>query len=189
VRPGPGRWDPDGRPEHLREALEGSLRRLRVEQVALYQFHRPDPRVPFHESLGALAEMQAEGKIRHVGLSNVTVAQIEEGRAQLPIVSVQNRFNISDRSSAAVLALCEREGMAFLPWAPIQQSGDRGVVAEIAGHMGCSAHQLVLAWLLARSPVILPIPGTGSVAHLEDNVRAASIHLGKEDVAALDGAA
>jgi pyridoxine 4-dehydrogenase len=187
VRPGPGRWDPDGRPEHLREALEGSLRRLRVEQVALYQLHRPDPRVPFAESLGALAEMQAEGKIRHVGLSNVTVAQIEEARAQLQIVSVQNRYNVSDRSSAAVLAYCEREGLAFLPWAPIQQVGAGGVVAEIAGHSGCSEHQLVLAWMLARSPSILPIPGTGSVAHLEDNVRAASIRLSREDVAALDG--
>lgn len=185
VRPGPGRWEPDGRPEHLREALEGSLRRLRVEQVALYQLHRPDPKVPYAESVGVLAELQAEGKIRHVGLSNVTVAQVEAAREIVPVVSVQNRFNVSDRSSDAMVDHCEREGLAFLPWAPIQQTDEHRAVDEVAARHGCDPRQVVIAWMLARSPAILPIPGTGSVAHLEQNVAAASLHLTEQDLAAL----
>jgi aryl-alcohol dehydrogenase-like predicted oxidoreductase len=188
VRPGPGRWDPDGRPEHLREALEGSLRRLRVEQVALYQLHRPDPKVPYAESVGVLAEMQAEGKIRHVGLSNVTVSQVEEARRIVPVVSVQNRFNVSDRSSDEMVDHCEREGLAFLPWAPIQQTDEHRAVEEVAVRHGRDPRQVVIAWMLARSPAILPIPGTGSVAHLEQNVAAASLRLSDQDLAALAAA-
>jgi pyridoxine 4-dehydrogenase len=188
VRPGPGRWDPDGRPEHLREALEGSLRRLAVEQVALYQLHRPDPKVPLAESVGMLAELQTEGKIGHIGLSNVSVAHIEEARQLVDVVSVQNRFNVSDRSSAEIVGYCEREGLAFLPWAPLQQADEHGKVAEVAARHGCSSRQVVLAWLIASSPAVLPIPGTGSIDHLEHNVAAASIHLDEEDVAALSAA-
>jgi pyridoxine 4-dehydrogenase len=188
VRPGPGRWDPDGRPEHLREALHGSLRRLAVEQVDLYQLHRPDPKVPFVESVGVLAELQAEGKIRHIGLSNVSVGQIEEARRLVEVVSVQNRYNLSDRSSAEVVAYCERERLAFLPWAPVQQADDHRAVAEIASRHGLSSRQVVLAWMLASSPTVLPIPGTGSVDHLEHNVAAASIRLDAQDLAALSAA-
>ncbi len=188
VRPGPGRWDPDGRPEHLREALDGSLRRLGVEQIALYQLHRPDPKVPLAESVGTLSELQAEGKIRHIGLSNVSVAHIEEARRLVEVVSVQNRYNLSDRSSAEVVGYCEREGLAFLPWAPVQQADDHGAVAEVAARHGCSSRQVVLAWMLASSPAVLPIPGTGSVDHLEHNVAAASIRLDAKDVAALSAA-
>jgi pyridoxine 4-dehydrogenase len=188
VRPGPGRWDPDGRPEHLREALHGSLRRLAVEQIALYQLHRPDPEVPLAESVGVLAELQAEGKIRHIGLSNVSVAHIEGARRLVDVVSVQNRYNVSDRSSAEVVGYCEREGLVFLPWAPVQQADDHGVVAEVAARHGCSSRQVVLAWMLASSPAVLPIPGTGSIDHLEHNVAAAAIRLDEQDVAALSAA-
>jgi aryl-alcohol dehydrogenase-like predicted oxidoreductase len=185
LRPGPGRWDPDGRPEHLREACEGSLLRLRLDQIPLYQFHRPDPRVPLAESLGALAQLKDEGKIRHIGVSNVSEDQLREAQRITPVVSVQNRYNAADRASEAVLDVCELEQLAFLPWAPIQQADRHPAVAEAARRHDASPRQIVLAWLLARSPSILPIPGTGSVAHLEDNVAAAAIKLTPAEVAAV----
>ena len=177
VRPGPGRWDPDGRPEHLREALEGSLRRLRLDQIPLYQFHRPDPQVPFAESVGALAALKNEGKIRHIGLSNVNEAQLREAQAIVPIVSVQNRYNVGDRASQAVADLCDQEQIVFIPWAPIQNT-DRNVGARAAAEVhGVSVNQVVLAWLLAQSSQTLPIPGSGSADHVQDNVAAAALEL------------
>jgi aryl-alcohol dehydrogenase-like predicted oxidoreductase len=177
VRPGPGRWDPDGRPEHLREALEGSLRRLRLDQIPLYQFHRPDPDVPFAESVGALATLKAEGKIRHIGLSNVNEAQLREAQAITPIVSVQNRYNVGDRASQSVADLCDQEQIVFIPWAPIQNT-DRnvGLRATAEAH-GATVNQVVLAWLLAQSSQMLPIPGSGSADHVQDNVAAAALQL------------
>jgi pyridoxine 4-dehydrogenase len=176
VRPGPNRWDPDGRPEHLREACEGSLRRLRLDQIPLYQLHRTDPKVPLAESIGALAELKDEGKIRHIGLSNVTEGQYREANRIVPIVSIQNRFNVSDRRSGTLIDLCEQEDMVFLPWAPIQEADRRAAVAAAAEKRGVTERQLVLAWLLALSPAILPIPGTGSPEHVEENVAAAAIN-------------
>jgi aryl-alcohol dehydrogenase-like predicted oxidoreductase len=176
TRPGPNRWDPDGHPEHLREACEGSLRRLRLEQIPLYQLHRPDPKVPFAESVGALAELKNEGKIRHIGLSNVTENQYREAQRIVPIVSIQNRFNVSDRRSEPLIDLCEQEDMVFLPWAPIQETDRRAAVAVAAEKRGVTERQLVLAWLLASSPAILPIPGTGSPEHAEENIAAAGIN-------------
>ena len=177
VRPGPGRWDPDGRPEHLREALEGSLRRLRLDQIPLYQFHRPDPQVPFAESVGALAALKNEGKIRHIGLSNVNEEQLREAQAIVPIVSVQNRYNVGDRASQAVADLCDQEQIVFIPWAPIQNT-DRnvGLRATAEAH-GATVNQVVLAWLLASSSQMLPIPGSGSPDHVQDNVAAAALEL------------
>jgi aryl-alcohol dehydrogenase-like predicted oxidoreductase len=176
-RSGPG-WPSDARPEHLREALEGSLNRLRLERIDLYQLHRPDPKVPYEESLGALAELKAQGKIRHIGISNVDEEHLRRARALTEIVSVQNRYNPFEPDSGGLIDACERDGLAFLPWAPLGQ-GDVGneAVADIACRRGASAFQIVIAWLLARSAVMLPIPGTGSVAHLEENVTAASIRL------------
>jgi pyridoxine 4-dehydrogenase len=177
VRPGPGRWDPDGRPEHLREALEGSLRRLRLDQIPLYQLHRPDPQVPFAESVGALAALKNEGKIRHVGLSNVNEAQLREAQAIVPIVSVQNRYNVGDRASQAVADLCDQEQIVFIPWAPIQNT-DRNVGLRAAAEIhGATVNQVVLAWLLASSSQMLPIPGSGSPDHVQENVAAAALEL------------
>ena len=188
VRPGPGRWDRNGRPRHLREACEGSLRRLGVDTIDVYQFHRPDSRVPFEDSVWALAELRDEGKIRHVGLSNVGVREIELALDIVPIVSVQNRYNLTDRSSEAVLETCEREGIAFIPWFPLA-TGDLarpgGDLDEIASRHGATPAQVALAWLLAKSPVMLPIPGTSSVEHLEENVAATELELSEEEVAAL----
>jgi pyridoxine 4-dehydrogenase len=181
-RPGPGRWPANGRPDHLKEACEGSLRRLRLEQIPVYQFHRPDPSVPFGESIGALLELQREGKVRHIGLSNVTVQQLREAQRLTPIASVQNRYNLSDRGSDPVLEVCENEQVAFLPWAPIQDHESLAVAREIASRYGSTVHQVVLAWLLARSPVMVPIPGTGSVTHLEENVAAAGLQLSADEV-------
>jgi pyridoxine 4-dehydrogenase len=189
VRPGPGRWDPDGRPEHLREACEGSLRRLRLDQIPLYQFHRPDPRVPLAESVGALVQLKDEGKIRHIGVSNVSEKQLREAQQITPVVSVQNRYNASDRQSESMVDTCEIEQLAFLPWAPIQQADSNPAVAEAARRHGASPRQIVLAWLLARSPQILPIPGTGSPEHVETNVAAASVKLSPDEVAAITQAA
>jgi pyridoxine 4-dehydrogenase len=163
LRTGPNRWPPDGRPEHLKEACEGSLRRLKLDRIDLYQFHRPDPRVPFEESVGALKELQDEGKIRLAGLSNVSTEQLATAREILDIVSVQNRYSLADRSSEDVLEQCEQDGIAFIPWAPLD-AGSSEVPNEVA-----------LAWLLHRSPVMLPIPGTSRVEHLEQNVRAVEI--------------
>jgi pyridoxine 4-dehydrogenase len=184
-RPGPGVWTSNARPEHLKEAAEASLRRLRLEQIPLYQLHRPDPAVPLEESLGALVDLQEQGKVRHVGVSNVSVAELARARAVLPIVSVQNRFNLADRTSDPVLDRCEADGIAFLPWAPIQGVEKIGAVADVAARHGVSGRQVALAWLLARSPAVLPIPGTGSIDHLEENIAAASLELDAEDLAAL----
>jgi pyridoxine 4-dehydrogenase len=189
VRPGPGVWNADGRPEHLREVCEGSLRRLKLDQIQLYQLHRPDPEVPLAESLGMLVQLKDEGKIRHIGISNVSEEQLKAAQQVTPIVSVQNRYNAADRGSEAVLEVCELEQIAFLPWAPIQQADANPAVATAAQRHGASPRQIVLAWMLARSPQILPIPGTGSAGHAEDNIAAASIELTPEEVTAIsDGA-
>ncbi|HUC56620.1 MAG TPA: aldo/keto reductase [Streptosporangiaceae bacterium] len=185
VRPGPGRWTPDGRPEHLREVCEGSLRRLKLEQIPLYQLHRVDPKVPLEDSIGALAELKNEGKIRHLGLSNVTEHQLREAQKLVQIVSVQNRYNTGDRTSESMVDLCEQERLVFLPWAPLQDAAADGPVSVAAKHHGKSVHQLVLAWLLARSPQILPIPGTGSPDHAEANVEAATIKLSPDEIEAI----
>ena len=192
VRPGPSQWVPDGRPEHLREACEASLKRLKLSRIDLYQFHRIDPKVPLEDSIGELARLQKEGKIRHVGVSNFDVAELARARRVTPIVSVQNRYNIADRSSADVLALCEHEGLAFIPWAPIARGSSdtlEGNAASkaldaIAHAHGVSVYQVAIAWLLA-TPVMLPIPGTSSVAHLEEDVAAAGIKLSATELAAI----
>ncbi|HXZ69322.1 MAG TPA: aldo/keto reductase [Streptosporangiaceae bacterium] len=185
VRPSPGRWDPDGRPEHLRAACEGSLRRLRLEQIPLYQFHRPDRRVPLADSLGTLVQLKAEGKIRHIGISNVPEPQLRTAQQITPVVSVQNRYNAADRKSESMVDTCELEQIAFLPWAPIQQAGSNPAVTAAAKRHSASPRQIVLAWLLARSPQILPIPGTGSPEHAGANVAAAAIELTPDEAAAI----
>jgi len=186
LRPGPGRWDPDGRPEHLREACEGSLRRLRLDQIPLYQFHRPDPAVPLEESIGTLLALKDEGKIRHIGLSNVNEDQLRRAQVMTPIVSIQNRYNPADRKSDSLVDLCEQEEMVFLPWAPIQNLDRSPALADIAERYGATVHQIALAWLLARSDTMLTIPGTGSVGHLEENVTAAGLRLDPDEIAALN---
>jgi len=188
IRPGPGRWDTDGRPEHLREALDGSLARLRVERIDLYQFHRPDPNIPLEESIGALAELKDQGKIRHIGISNVTENQLQRAEKITPIVSVQNRYNVVDRASESMVDLCEQEELVFLPWAPIQEADEVDVITYAARNHGFTPRQIVLAWLLARSPRILPIPGTGSPEHVEANIAAAGIKLDQNEVAAITDA-
>jgi aryl-alcohol dehydrogenase-like predicted oxidoreductase len=185
VRPGPGRWDADGRPEQLRSACDGSLRRLRLDQIPLYQLHRPDPRVPLAESLGMLVQLKAEGKIRHIGVSNVSEAQLREAQQLTSVASVQNRYNAADRKWESMIEACELEQIAFLPWAPIQQADGNPAVLQAANRHGASPRQIVLAWLLARSPQILPIPGTGSPEHVETNVAAAAIELSPEEAAAI----
>jgi pyridoxine 4-dehydrogenase len=190
VRPGPGRWETDGRPQHLREACEGSLRRLKLDTIDLYQFHRPDPSVAFEDSVWALAELRDEGKIRHVGLSNVGVRDIVMALDIVPIVSVQNRYNLTDRSSEAVIETCEREGIAFIPWHPLatgRLARPGGPLDEIARRHDATPAQVAIAWLLAKSPMMLPIPGTASVEHLEENVAAADLSLTDEEVATLSG--
>lgn len=188
VRPNRHAWDPDGRPEHLRRAVEGSLKRLRLERIDLYQFHAPDPRVPFTESIGALAELQRAGKIRHLGVSNVSLREFEAAREIAPVVSVQNEYNVADRGAEDVLRACERAGLAFLPWYPLGagQALRSRKVARVAKRLGATPAQVALAWLLARSPAMLPIPGTASLAHLEDNVGAAALKLAPADLAELD---
>jgi len=185
VRPGPGRWERDGRPEHLRQACEGSLKRLRLDQIPLYQFHAPDAKVPIADSIGALAELKDAGKIRHVGVSNMSETQLHEAQQIIPIVSIQNRYNVSDRSSETVVDLCEQEQLAFLPWAPIQDADGNRAVSEAAASHGVSPRQVVLAWLLARSPQILPIPGSGSADHIQANIAAAEIKLSPDELAAI----
>jgi len=191
TRTGPGEWPRDGRPQHLREACEGSLRRLKVDRIDLYQLHAPDPKVPYEESVGTMKELQDEGKIRYVGVSNVSVAQLRLARAIVPIVSVQNRFNLEDRHSEDVLEECESEGLAFIPWFPLRM-GDLaepgGPAAEIAKRHGATPTQIAIAWLLQRSPVMLPIPGTGSIDHLEENVAAAKIDLSEAEMTTLNDA-
>jgi aryl-alcohol dehydrogenase-like predicted oxidoreductase len=186
-RSGPGRWRANGWPQHLTEACEGSLRRLKLEQIPLYQLHRPDPAVPLEDSIGALVALKEQGKIRHVGLSNVTEEQVRRAQRLTPVVSIQNRYNVDDRRSESLVDLCEQEQMVFLPWAPIQDLDSNPIVSEIAQRHGATARQIVLAWLLARSPSILPIPGTGSVSHLDDNVAAAAIKLTAAEVTSVTG--
>ena len=185
VRPGPGRWDPDGRPEHLRAACEGSLRRLRLDQIPLYQFHRPDPKVPIEESIGALDELKAQGKIRHIGVSNFSEDQFHAAERVTPIVSVQNRYNAADRSSESMVDLCEQEQLVFLPWAPIMDTERNTAITDAARRHGASPQQIVLAWLLARSPQMLPIPGSRSPEHVAQNIAAASIALSDDEVTAI----
>jgi len=193
VRPGPSSWVPDGRPQHLREACEASLKRLQLARIDLYQFHHIDPKVPLEDSIGELARLQKEGKIRHLGVSNFTVEELARARRVTPIVSVQNRYNIADRTSADVLAVCEREGLAFIPWAPIargspdilESSAASKALEALAKAHGVSVFQAAIAWLLAKSPAMLPIPGTSSVAHLEEDVAAARIRLSAGELAAL----
>jgi aryl-alcohol dehydrogenase-like predicted oxidoreductase len=183
VRPSPDRWDSDGRPEHLRAACEASLRRLRLERIDLYQLHTIDPEVPLEDSLGEIARLRQEGKIRHVGVSNFDADELARARRVVEIVSVQNRYNVSDRSSDPVLAVCERDGLAFIPWSPVTQSprdadaGPRGRLEAWATGRGVSFAQAAIAWLLARSPVMLPIPGTSQLGHLEENAVAAALRL------------
>ena len=192
-RPGPNKWVMNGRPEHLRRQLDGSLRRLRLERIDLWQLHRIDPRVPEDEQFGAVREFVREGKVRLVGLSEVGVDAIERARAAFPVVSVQNRYNVLDREWEAVVAHCEREGIAFIPWYPLgagalgaKAQAARERVDAVARRHGASALQVALAWLLARSPIMLPIPGTSKAGHLEENVAAAALRLSEEDVRALD---
>ncbi len=185
LRPGPGRWESDGRPQHLREACDGSLRRLKLDQIPLYQFHRPDPKVPFAESIGALVELKNQGKIRHIGLSNVSEAQLREAQRLTPVVSVQNRYNISDRSSESMVDLCDQETMVFLPWAPIQNAERMPPVLTAARRHRVSSRQIALAWLLTRSAQILPIPGSGSAQHVADNIAAGSVQLTNDEANAI----
>jgi pyridoxine 4-dehydrogenase len=190
-RSGPGQWPRDGRPERLKECCEGSLRRLRLERIDLYQLHSPDPRVPLEDSLGALKELQDEGKIRHIGVSNVSRSDLDRARELVEVVTVQNRYNLTDRYSEDVLEACERDGIGFIPWFPLA-TGDLarpgGPLDAIARSHDATPGQLALAWLLARSPVMLPIPGTGSVAHLEENVAAADLELAPDELERLAAA-
>src|SRR6266566_4191661 len=192
TRPGPGEWVPNCRPEHLKKAVEGSLKRLRLERIDLYQLHTVDSKVPIEESVGALKQMQDAGKIRHIGLSNVDPEEIARARKIVPIVSVQNRYNIEDRQSENVLTYCEKENLGFLPWFPI--GGSRGLKPESPLSLAAKAHsvsvyQVALAWLLERSPVMLPIPGTSSLAHLEENVAATRVKLTPEEWNAINALA
>ena len=186
-RPGPDQWVPNGRPEHLRTAVEGSLRRLRLDRIDLLQLHRIDPKVPAEDQLGTLKDLQAQGKIKHIGLSEVSVAQIEHARKIVPIVSVQNRYSVVDRAADEIVDYCEREKIGFIPWFPLAAgdvSAAGGELERTAGKLKATPSQLALAWLLWRSPVILPIPGTSRVEHLEENVAAADLKI---DVSTLRG--
>jgi pyridoxine 4-dehydrogenase len=188
TRQGPGEWTPNGTPEHLRHALEGSLDRLGIGVVDLYQFHHPDPNVPFMESLKALIELKGEGKIRNLGLSNVSLAELKQAMDSTSIVSVQNRYNVFEsKDSEQVLDYCEEHGIAFIPYFPIGGNGTSLVkLNQIADKHGATIHQIALAWLLQKSSVMLPIPGTGSVKHLEENVEAININLDSEDLSSLE---
>lgn len=191
ARGGPQVWDTDGRPAHLARAVRNSLRRLRLDCIDLYQLHAPDDDVPFADSVGALAEARAEGLIRHVGLSNITVAELEEARAIVPIATVQNRYNLGYRADEDVLQACEAHGIGFIPWYPLAAAelskAQGGALARVAAARQVSTSQVALAWLLQRSPVMLPIPGTSSVDHLLENVGAASLQLSPAEIAALEG--
>jgi aryl-alcohol dehydrogenase-like predicted oxidoreductase len=188
LRTGPGQWHPLGRPEYLRQEAEMSLRRLGLERIDLFQLHRPDPQVPLAESVGELVNLQREGKIRHIGLSNVTVDQIKQAQQLATIVSVQNLYNLGNREHEAVLDYCAAEGIGFIPWFPIatgELARPGGPLDALAQETGATPAQLALAWLLHRSPVTLPIPGTSSVAHLEENMAAASVRLTEEQFSRL----
>jgi pyridoxine 4-dehydrogenase len=184
-RTGPGKWPRDGRPEHLREACEGSLRRLRLDAIELYQLHAPDEKVPYQESLGTLIELRGEGKVRHIGISNVDLGLLDTARGKTEIATVQNRFNLTDRHSEDVLEACEAAGIGFIPWFPLATGSlaePGGPLDEIARAHEATPAQVALAWLLQRSPVMLPIPGTGSVEHLEENLAAADLTLSDEEM-------
>jgi len=197
LRTGPGQWPLDGSPKHLREALEGSLRRLRLDTIDIYQFHRPDPRVPFEDSVGEVAKMKAEGKIRHVGLSNVTIEQLARAQKIVPIVTIQNHYNLSKRESEQMtvqqseemIDICARQGIGFIPWNPLS-TGDLarqgGPLDQIAKQRNAQPSQIALAWLLHRSSTMLPIPGTSSVKHLEENAMGATLKLTQEEYNAID---
>jgi len=199
LRTGPGQWPQDGRPEHLREALEGSLRRLRLDHIDIYQFHRPDPNVPFEDSVGTLAKMREEGKIRYVGLSNITIGQLLRAQKIMPIVTVQNHYNLAMRQSEQMtvseteemIDLCARQGIGFIPWSPLafgELAHSGGILDQIAKRHGAQPGQIALAWLLKRSSTMLPIPGTSSVNHLEENIAGATIRLTQEEFDAIDRA-
>ncbi len=190
TRPGPGQWVPNGRPEYLKQCVDNSLKRLRLERIDLYQLHRVDPKVPMEDSLGAIREMRDAGKIRHVGLSEVGPEEIERARKVLPIVSVQNQYNVGNRKWEKTLTYCEKQGLGFMPWSPVGggRSLKGGALETVAKNHGVSVYQLAIAWLLARSPVMLPIPGTSSVAHLEENVAAGELKLTPEELKALGSA-
>jgi aryl-alcohol dehydrogenase-like predicted oxidoreductase len=190
-RPGPDQWEPNGRPEHLRRALLGSLERLHLERIDLWQLHRIDPKVPAQEQFEAMREFQREGLVRHLGLSEVSVADIERARATVPIVSVQNKYNITDRAWEKEVNYCEREKLAFIPWFPLSAGklAQDGPLTRVALRHRATVPQIALAWLLARSPVMLVIPGTSSVKHLAENVDAALIRLTEEDMKELDSLA
>ncbi len=191
-RTGPGQWPRDARPERLRECCEGSLRRLKLDRIDLYQLHAPDPEVPLEDSLGALKELQDEGKIRHIGVSNVSVKELERSRAVVDVVTVQNRYSLADRTREDTLEACEAEGIGFIPWFPLA-TGDLarpgGPLDELARAHDATPGQLALAWLLSRSPVMLPIPGTASLAHLEENVAAGELQLSAQELERLASAA
>jgi pyridoxine 4-dehydrogenase len=189
TRPGPGQWAPNGRPAYLKKCVDGSLKRLRMERIDLYQLHRIDPKVPMEDSLGALKEMQDAGKIRHVGLSEVSPEEIARARKLLPIVSAQNRYNFADREWENTLEYCEREALGFLPWFPVGGGNglkEKGVLEPIAKAHNSSVYEVALAWLLERSPVMLPIPGTSKIEHLEDDCAAAKLKLTTEEWERID---
>jgi aryl-alcohol dehydrogenase-like predicted oxidoreductase len=187
VRPGPNRWDPDGRPEHLRAACEGSLRRLRLDQIPLYQLHRVDPKVAIEESIGALDQLKTEGKIRHIGVSNFNEHQLRQAQTVTPVVSIQNRYSVGFRESDPLIDLCEEESLVFIPYRPVADSGQReAVLQSIAKQHDATVAQVLLAWLLARSPANLPIPGTGRISHLEENIAAAGLELSAEEYQTID---
>lgn len=192
VRTGPGVWLPVGRPEYIRQQAEMSLRRLGIERIDLYQLHRIDPKVELAEQIGVFADLQSEGKIDKIGLSEVNVSEIKEASKYAKIDSVQNLYNLANRSSEAVLDYCEANGIAFIPWFPIQTGAlakDDGKLAKLAAELGATPAQVALAWLLKRSPVVLPIPGTKSIAHLEENLGAASVELSADDFHSLENLA
>ena len=184
-RPGPDQWTPNGRPEHLRKACEGSLKRLKLDRIDLYQLHRIDPKVPTEDQLGTMRDLMQEGKVRHIGLSEVSVAEITLARSIVPIVTVQNRYNLVDRQSEKVLDHCEKQGIGFIPWFPLatgKLADSAGPLARAAQRLRATPAQVALAWLLARSPVMLPIPGTSSVAHLDENTAGALLELSAREV-------
>jgi pyridoxine 4-dehydrogenase len=190
-RSGPGQWPRDARPERLKECCEGSLRRLKLDRIDLYQLHSPDPQVPLEDSVAALKELQDEGKIRHVGISNVSVDELHRARAVVEVVTVQNRYHLEDRHSEDVLDVCEEAGIGFIPWFPLatgRLAEPGGPLDQIARAHEATPAQIALAWLLARSPVVLPIPGTSSIEHLEENVAATRIELSPEEVAEIGSA-
>src|SRR3954447_3297072 len=191
-RTGPGEWPRNGRPEHIKEAIEGSLKRLKVDRIDLYQLHSPDPDVPYAESVGAMKELQDEGKVKHVGISNVSVEQLAEARSIVEVVSVQNRFSLSDRDAQDVLDVCESDAIAFIPWFPLA-AGDLarpgGPLDRAAERHDATPSQVAIAWLLHRAPNVLPIPGTKSIDHLEENVAAGALRLDDDELRELDAAA